>query len=81
MTLYLFCGLDYILLVLQCVDFTATVYILHLLLCTFHAGIPHSWAWWLCNVVSMLIMAILGEYLCMRAELAAIPVGGTQGKT
>ena len=65
----------------QCLDFTATVYIFHLLMCSCYGGLPHSWAWWLCNLVGVVIMAVLGEYLCMSAELAAIPVGGTQGKT
>ena len=66
---------------MQCLDFTVTVYLLHLLVCVCYSGIPRLWAWWLCNIVAMIIMAVLGEYLCMRSELAAIPVGGSQGKT
>lgn len=66
---------------MQCLDFTATVYIFHVFLCVCYGGLPRCWAWWLCNGVALLIMAVLGEYLCMSAELAAIPVGGAQGKT
>ena len=66
---------------MQCLDFTVTIHVLHLLFCTCYAGLPRSLAWWLCNIIAMAIMAILGEYLCMRGELAAIPVGGSQGKT
>jgi len=61
----------------QCLDFAVTVFVVHLVVCLCYAGFPHSWAWWLTNLVSVAIMAVLGEYLCMRSELAAIPVSGS----
>ena len=68
-------------LYMQCLDFSITLYFLHLVVCVLYSGIPHSWAWWLTNVVCLIITAVFGEYLCMRTELAAIPVGGSQNKT
>lgn len=65
----------------QCLDFTVTVYLLHFLAVTCYGGLPHSWGWWLCNAVGLIILAVLGEYLCMRSELAAIPVGATQSNS
>lgn len=31
------------------------------------------WEWWLVHVVSSVVMATLGEYLCARNELQDIP--------
>ncbi|XP_065913449.1 protein SYS1 homolog [Dysidea avara] len=66
----------------QCLDFTMTLFAIHLIMCCVYGGIPHSATWWIMNVVSLVVMVSLGEYLCLRSELAAIPVtGSTSGKT
>ncbi|XP_064393142.1 protein SYS1 homolog [Halichondria panicea] len=59
-----------------CLDFSITVYLLHLLLSVLYGGLPHSWAWWITNTASLVITVVVGEFLCMRSELAAIPVTG-----
>lgn len=59
----------------QCWDFAGTVYIIHIIVCCFVNGyFPDSASWWLTIAVSVIIMTVLGEYLCMRTELRAIPL-------
>jgi len=58
----------------KCLDHTATMMIIHLLCCTLYDKFPTSWSWWIVNIVCMIIMAIVGEYLCMRKELKEIPI-------
>lgn len=58
----------------KCLDFSATVYIIHLLLCTLYGGFPSSITWWVVNGTGLAIMALLGEYLCIRRELREIPI-------
>ena len=55
-------------------DFTATAHFFHLLFCCVYAGFPVSWLWWSLNLGCMVLMAVIGEYVCMRTELRAIPV-------
>lgn len=70
----------------QCLDFAATSFLIHLLLCSVYAGaFPSSLSWWLTQIFCVALMTVLGEYLCMRTELQAIPVSigslnaGSQG--
>ena len=59
----------------SCLDFAATVHVLHLFGCTLYDGaFPQGWEWWLVNLVSLAVMALLGEYLCMRREMREIPL-------
>lgn len=53
----------------KCLDFAATVHVLHLLACTAYDGWPSSWEWWGVNLASLVVMALSGEYLCMRREM------------
>jgi hypothetical protein len=55
-----------------CVDFTLTLYCIHICICTLYAGSPTSFLWWATHVVSAIVMIFLGEYLCMRKELEPI---------
>ena len=41
-------------------------------------GLPDHWEWWAVNGMSVVLMALLGEYLCMRRELQDIPLFGGQ---
>jgi len=60
-----------------CLDFAATVHFFHLLACwIYNSHFPTSLSWWLSNVISIIIMTVLGEFLCMRTEMQAIPLGG-----
>ncbi|KAI4827670.1 protein SYS1 homolog [Gymnodraco acuticeps] len=59
----------------QCLDFTVTVHFFHMIGCwIYNAHLPAALSWWLVNIACMALMAVLGEYLCMRTELRAIPV-------
>lgn len=58
----------------KCLDFCATLYIIHLFICIIYGGWPASVTWWVVNITSLAVMALLGEYLCMRRELREIPI-------
>ncbi|KAG8519700.1 Protein SYS1 [Galemys pyrenaicus] len=59
----------------QCLDFTVTVHFFHLLGCWFYSSrFPSALTWWLVQVVCIALMAVIGEYLCMRTELKEIPL-------
>ncbi|VAH61440.1 hypothetical protein VPH35_044582 [Triticum aestivum] len=58
----------------KCLDFAATLYIIHLFICIIYGGWPASGTWWVVNIVGLAIMSLLGEYLCIRRELKDIPV-------
>ncbi|GMY34239.1 protein SYS1 homolog [Fagus crenata] len=58
----------------KCLDFSATVYIVHLCICIIHGGWPTSLTWWAVNGTGIAVMALLGEYLCIRRELREIPI-------
>lgn len=59
----------------QCLDFVVTVHFFHMIGCwIYNAHLPSALSWWLVNVACMALMAVIGEYLCMRTELRAIPV-------
>lgn len=59
----------------QCLDFTVTVHFFHMIGCwIYNAHFPSALPWWLVNVACIALMAVIGEYLCMRTELRAIPV-------
>ena len=65
----------------QCLDFAATAHLIHLVFCSIYAGFPKSWTWWLLNLACMALMAVMGEFVCMRAELKAIPVSVSSVKS
>lgn len=58
----------------KCLDFAFTTHAIHLCLCSLYDSFPSSWEWWIVNVLSLIIMAVLGEYLCMRRELREIRI-------
>lgn len=58
----------------KCLDFSATLYIVHLLICIIYGGLPSSITWWVLNGTGLAVMAWLGEYLCRRRELREIPI-------
>ncbi|KAL0441558.1 UNVERIFIED_CONTAM: protein SYS1 [Sesamum radiatum] len=41
----------------------------HLFICIIYGGWPSSITWWVVNITSLAVTALLGEYLCMRREL------------
>lgn len=58
----------------QCLDFAATVHLCHFVACWIFNGLLPSLSWWLINIISLIITTVLGEFLCMRTELKAIPL-------
>lgn len=66
----------------QCMDFTCTAHLIHLFCCwAYNSSFPTTFSWWCLNIVSMTIMCVCGEFLCMRTELKAIPLGISSQKT
>ncbi|MCE2055728.1 hypothetical protein HAX54_043282 [Datura stramonium] len=58
----------------KCLDFSATLYIIHLFICIVYGGWPSSITWWIVNVTGLAVMALLGKYLCIKRELREIPI-------
>uniref|UniRef100_UPI00358ECD8F protein SYS1 homolog isoform X1 n=1 Tax=Myxine glutinosa TaxID=7769 RepID=UPI00358ECD8F len=60
----------------QCLDFALTAHGFHLLACWgYNSHLPSAVSWWLVQLIAVTITAVLAEYLCMRSELRAIPLG------
>lgn len=58
----------------KCLDFSATLYIIHLFLCIMYGGWPSSITWWVVHGTGLGVMALLAEYLCIRREQREIPM-------
>lgn len=58
----------------KCLDFSATLYVIHLFICIVYGGWPSSFTWWIVNIVGLAVMDLLGEHLCMRREGREIPI-------
>lgn len=56
----------------KCLDFTATIYILHLMATVGFGGFPTSAAWWITEGLAFGLMVVLGEWLCARREMRDI---------
>jgi len=63
----------------QCLDFSVTCYLIHLLLSSLYNGaFPWSIAWWLLTIAGVTIMCVCGEFLCLKTELDDIPLLGSR---
>ncbi|CAG7837338.1 unnamed protein product [Allacma fusca] len=61
----------------QCLDFTTTTYIFHLIICWMYNGVlPTSPSWWLMTVAGIAVMCVCGEFLCLKQEMQDIPLLG-----
>mmetsp|Transcript_24950 Transcript_24950/g.25166 ORF Transcript_24950/g.25166 Transcript_24950/m.25166 type:complete len:148 (-) Transcript_24950:194-637(-) len=58
----------------KCVDFTFTLYFIHIAVCACYQQFPLAWEWWIVHVISSVSMASIGELLCARKELQDIPL-------
>ncbi|CAI5995818.1 unnamed protein product [Closterium sp. NIES-64] len=62
-----FVGAFYLVVVVErtkkCLDFAATVHLLHALLCLLYTRVPSSFSFWLTSFLSCLLMTLLGEWL------------------
>ena len=61
----------------KCVDFTFTLFFIHIIICTMYIKFPLEWQWWVVEIISSVTMATIGEYLCARNELEDIPLYST----
>ena len=50
------------------------MYLYHLLFCSLFDGCPSTWEWWIVHIVCLVVMVVLGEYLCSRREMQDIPL-------
>jgi len=58
----------------KCLDFSVTLFLIHLGLCTFYDGLPSTWDWWIVHILETIIMILLGEYVCSVREMSDIPL-------
>lgn len=55
-------------------DFAATIYIVHLILCWAVVHFPTNVAWWVASLISFLLSSQIAELMCARREMQAIPL-------
>lgn len=58
----------------KCLDFAVTLTALHLLFCLFYSRQWPDAAWCFSTLAVLVVMVVLGEYLCSRRELMDIPL-------
>ena len=58
----------------KCLDFSVTLFLIHIVTCSIYGGFPSTWDWWIIHVMGMIAMVVLGEYLCSKKELSDIPL-------
>ena len=58
----------------KCWDFGATIYILHLVASSTLVKFPLRWFWWALLLTCAAVTILLGELLCVRYEMADIPI-------
>lgn len=59
----------------KCLDFAATLYLIHSVICFSCSGFSRSFAWWLTVATGLAITAVLSEWLCLQREMRDIVVG------
>ncbi len=58
----------------RCLDFAATLHLLHLLIVAARSGFPARLGWWALTGAGLAATATLGEWLCIQQELREIPL-------
>jgi hypothetical protein len=59
----------------KCLDFSVTLFVIHVILCSIYSGgLPSTWDWWIVHVMGMIMMVVMGEYFCSKRELSEIPL-------
>jgi len=58
----------------KCLDFSVTLFLIHIVLCSIYGGFPSTWDWWIIHILGMIMMVVLGEYFCSKRELSDIPL-------
>ncbi|KAM3129306.1 hypothetical protein pb186bvf_018593 [Paramecium bursaria] len=49
-------------------DFVATLYFIHYILCSFMSEASFSWSWLVLNFLTFIITTLVGEYICVRID-------------
>lgn len=63
----------------QCLDYTCTLHVFHFIACWIYTGyFPASVTWWLIQIVCIVLMVVVGEYLCFRTAIKDIPLLGSR---
>mmetsp|Transcript_711 Transcript_711/g.1520 ORF Transcript_711/g.1520 Transcript_711/m.1520 type:complete len:185 (-) Transcript_711:408-962(-) len=58
----------------KCLDFSVTLFLIHIILSSMYGGFPSTWDWWIIHILGMIMMVVLGEYFCSKRELSDIPL-------
>lgn len=58
----------------KCLDFSVTLFLLHIIVCSIYGGFPATWDWWIIHILGMIMMVLFGEYFCSKRELSDIPL-------
>jgi len=62
----------------QCWDFTCTLHFFHLIICCVYIGkFPGSLTWWLTQLVCIILIVVISEYLCFKSDMKDIPLVGS----
>ena len=61
----------------KCLDYAFTVSFVHLLCCAAYDGFPLAWLWWVTQALCVVVAAVVGEWLCFKDEMLAIPISGS----
>lgn len=60
----------------RCLDFAATMLVVHLVIVSCYAGfLPRNAMWWICNSANLALVAVLSEFLCIRRESRESQIG------
>jgi hypothetical protein len=66
----------------KCLDFCFTLYALHFLLCRVSENAwPTKWEYWLFHILSLIVITLASEFLCIQQELKWIPLGESSNAT
>ena len=63
----------------QCLDFTCTLHFIHFIICCIYSShFPTYITWWLVQLACIVLMVVVGEYLCFRSDMKDIPLVGSK---
>ena len=63
----------------QCLDFTCTLHLVHFIICCIYSShFPTYLTWWLVQLACIILMVVIGEYLCFRSDMKDIPLVGSK---
>lgn len=60
----------------QCLDFAATIHVIHIGITWLATGFPRTIAWWVVNAACVALTSSAGEYICININLGSIRVKG-----